>query len=283
MIYERNIKTSIGLVNISDLPPSFDNAIKNATDKPSLAIGTTFADLWDLVFGGISYLSEKKKFKYAHKLEIFRKQLEESINQIPTDKKIEPSVQTTAQALENSKYCIDEDNLREMFTALISNSMNVDYQKDAHPAFAEILKQMSPLDAEVIKVFKNSPLVGLPIGRYQLNENGGYKTLLENVFIDYFIPNLDACSISISSLTRLGLLKVSYSDVLLNKEAYNGFDVHPWFILLKNKFPDKNITIDKGIVSLTPLGRSFTRICIPDNMNINNKHNEEVKSATVEE
>lgn len=257
-------QTTIGLVNIPDLPPSFDNAIKNVTDKPSIAIGTTFADLWYLVFGGITYLSDKKKMQYAYKLEIFKKELEDSINKIPDDKKVEPSVQTTAQALENSKYCIDQDNLREMFTALISNSMNIDYQKDVHPAFAEILKQMSPLDAEIIKVFKNSSLVGLPICRYQINENGGYKTLLENVFIDYFMFNLETCSISISSLTRLGLIKVTYNDILLNEELYKGFTEHPWFIFLKDKFPDKNIAIQKGIVSLTPLGRSFTRICIPD-------------------
>ena len=81
--------------------------------------------------------------------------------------------------------------------------MNIDYQKDAPPAFAEILKQMSPLDAEIIKVFKKAPLVGLPICRYQISENGGYQTLLENVFIDYFLPNLEAASISISSLARL--------------------------------------------------------------------------------
>lgn len=251
-------------INIPDLPPSIDNAIKNATDKPTLSIGTTFADLWDLVFSGISYLSEKKKIKYAHKLEIFKKQLEESIDRIPADKKVEPSVQTTAQALENSKYCIDQDNLREMFTALISNSMNIDYQRDSHPSFAEILKQMSPLDAEVIKVFKNSPLNGFPICRYQISEGGGYLTLLENVFIEYFTPNLEACSISISSLSRLGLVKVIYDDVLLNKDAYLGFEQHPWFIMLKKNLPDKNITMQKGIVSLTPLGRSFTRVCIPD-------------------
>ena len=42
------------LINIPDFP-SIDNAIKNVTDKPTLSIGTTFADLWDLVFCGISY------------------------------------------------------------------------------------------------------------------------------------------------------------------------------------------------------------------------------------
>lgn len=239
------------LINIPDLPPSVDNAIKNATDKPSLAIGTTFADLWDLVFGGVSYLSEKKKIKYAHKLDIFRKQLEESIDQIPADKKIEPSVQTTAQALENSKYCIDEDNLREMFTTLISNSMNIDYQKDTHPSFAEILKQMSPLDAEVIKVFKNASLNGLPICQYRALEGKGYSILLENVFIGYFVPNLEASSISISSLSSLGLLKVSYEDIISNKDAYIGFYQHPWFQLLRKNLPEKEITIQKSCVMLT--------------------------------
>lgn len=169
-----------------------------------------------------------------------------------------------AQALENSKYCIDEDNLRKMFTALISNSMNTDFQKDVHPSFAKILKQMSPMDAEIIKVFKNSSLNGRPICQYQTKEERGYTILLDNVFIDYITPSLDMCSISISSLSRLGLLKISYDDILLNKDAYLGFELQPWFILLKRNLPDKNITIQKGIVSLTPLGRSFTKVCIPD-------------------
>ena len=44
-------------INLPDLPPSVDSIIKNATDKPSLSVGATFSDLWDLVFGGVSYLA----------------------------------------------------------------------------------------------------------------------------------------------------------------------------------------------------------------------------------
>lgn len=90
----------------AELPPSADTALKNLTDKPTLSMGTTFADLWDLVFGGISYLSEKKKIEYAHKLDLYRKELEDSIKQIPPEKVTEPSIQIAAQALENSKYCV---------------------------------------------------------------------------------------------------------------------------------------------------------------------------------
>lgn len=36
-------KQSNSLINIPDLPPSIDNAIKNVTDKPSLSIGTVYS------------------------------------------------------------------------------------------------------------------------------------------------------------------------------------------------------------------------------------------------
>lgn len=257
-------KESTPLIDIPELPPSVDNAVKNLTDKPTQAMGTTFSDIWYLVFGGISYLSEKKKIKYAHNLEQYRIQLESAIDQIPTEKRIEPSVQTTAQALENSKYCVEEETLRNMFTALISNSMNSDYEKDIHPSFAEIIKQMSSMDAEVIKVFKNSPSNGYALCRYEIKENGSYRTLMDNVFLKYPTPNLATCSISISSLARLGLLKTSYEDYLIGDNLYTAFTEHYWFKRLQQEFPNKNVAIQKGLVHLTPLGRAFTRVCIPD-------------------
>lgn len=248
----------------ADLPSSVDNAVKNLTDGPTKSIGTTLTDLWDLVLGDISYLSEKKRIQRTHKLELFRKCLDDSINQIPPEKLVEPSVQVTAQALENSKYCIDEDELREMFTALISNSMNSDFSKDVHPSYAEILKQMSPLDAAIIKDFKNSPTNGYPLCQYKLLEDMGYKLLLDNVFLHYPNTYLPSNSLSISSLSRLGLLDVSYNDCILNKSLYVPFKEHPWFKLLQKQFPDKTVEIQKGLVRLSPLGRSFVNVCVPD-------------------
>ena len=258
-----NNKTINTLLN-AELPPSVDNALNNLTDKPSLSIGTTFADLWYLVFGGISYHSEKKRTKYAHKLELFRKELEDSINQIPPKKLIDPTIQVTAQALENSKYCIDDDDLRRMFTSLISSSMNADFSKDIHPSFAEILKQMSPLDAAIIKTFKGSSTDGYPLCRYELVKNGGLNLLLDNVFLKHPNPYLPENSLSISSLSRLGLLELAYDHWILDKGIYTSFTEHPWFKKLQEQFPEKQINLHKGLVRLTPLGRSFTKVCIPD-------------------
>ncbi|MCI9681387.1 MAG: DUF4393 domain-containing protein [Lachnospiraceae bacterium] len=256
--------TTINTLLNAELPPSVDNAIKNLTDQPTLSAATTFSDLWYLVFGGISYLSEKKKLKYSHALEEFRKSLESSIEQIPLEKKIDPSVQVTAQALENSKYCIDQEELRKMFAALISNSMNIDFQNDIHPSFAEIIKQMSIFDANVIQVFKGSSNNGLPLGRYELKHNNTFSILLDNVFLGYPTAKLDLCSLSISSLCRLGLLTTSFTSWSANSKKYEPFKTHPWFRFLQNEYPDQEVDCSKGLVYLTPLGRSFIKVCLPN-------------------
>lgn len=258
-----NNKTVNTLLN-AEPPPSVDNALNNLTDKPSLAIGTTFSDLWYLVFGNISYLAEKKKISYTHKLELFRKELDDSIKQIPPEKLVEPSIQVTAQALENSKYCIESDELREMFTALISNSMNADFSKDVHPSFAEVLKQMSPLDAVIIKIFKDSSVTGFPICQYRRLKNPGYQILLDNVFLEHPNTYPPDNSLSISSLSRLGLLYTSYDQWIINEDLYVPFKNHPWHKFLQDQFPNQTVDIQKGLVRLTPLGRSFTQVCVPD-------------------
>lgn len=256
-------KTVNTLIN-AELPPSVDNAVKNLTDKPSLAIGTTFSDLWYLVFGNISYLAEKKKISYTHKLDIFRKELDDSIQQISSEKLVEPSIQVTAQALENSKYCIESDELRKMFTALISNSMNADFSKDVHPSFAEILKQMSPLDATIIKIFKGSSVTGFPLCQYRLLGNPGYQILLDNVFLEHPSTYPPDNSLSISSLSRLGLLETSYVQYITDEARYVPFKNHLWYNLLQKQFPGQTVDIQKGAVRLTPLGRSFTQVCVSD-------------------
>ena len=189
----------------TELPKSIDDAIGNLTRKPTQNIGTTFADCWYLVFGGLSLKADKKKLEYQASLETFREQLENKRNTIPPEKLVEPDIQTTCTALENSKYCIDKEELRNMFVTLISNSISSDTASKCHPSFGEIIKQMNVLDAKNIALFKN--IKEYPIAEYRINfKNGGYTTLLRNVFLDgdnnY---SLEQHASSISSLCRLGL------------------------------------------------------------------------------
>lgn len=249
-----------------ELPDSVSNVLENTTGELTANAGKTLGDIWFLIFGGISQAADMRRAKYAHDLAIFEQELSTSINEIPPEKQIEPSLQITAQALENSKYCIEEKELREMFTSLISNSMNSDFSQTIHPSFAEIIKQMSVVDAKILKKFKISFPSDIPICNYHIETPGkeGYNIILENVFLELPEIDLDICSTSISSLKRLGLIQIPEGIFLQNEKYYDIFSQHPQFLSLENSYPNNKISIDKRVASLTPLGQSFIKVCIPD-------------------
>lgn len=258
----------IGLVNLPDLPDSADNILKNLTDPPSKNIGRTFGDIWYLVFGGISQKADKKRMKYNIDLEKYHQELTQSISQIPENKQTEPSIQVTAQALENSKYCVSSEQLRKMFVNLISGSMNIDTKNFAHPAFPEIIKQLSSEDALLLQeIALNNQM---PIVRIELRFNdGGYRILYHDVFLSKtldFSPNV--VTLSLFSLQRANLISIDYSEYSSDSSLYEAFYKTPEFAKAEElcRTSDcKEAYLRKGLVNLTPIGKIFCFICIKQN------------------
>lgn len=264
-----NTTNKIGLINLPDLPESVDNAAKNLTDIPTKNAGQTFGDIWYLVFGGISHAADKKRMKYAADLDQYRKELDEAIDRIPEEKKIEPSIQVTAQALENSKYCISSKPLRDMFVKLISGTMNIDLEPLAHPSFPEMIKQMDITDAHLLMELKRSNYQA-PIVNYleSFKEEGSYLTAFQNIYISkLFKISMLKTNRSISSLERMGLIKVSFNERISAPYTYEEFYNTPLFIHFQNEINRLNrpseATIQKGICLVTPLGKDFISLCCP--------------------
>lgn len=255
------------LINLSELPDSIDTAVKNLTDKPTQGIGQTFSDLWFMVFGGITQAADKCRMKYAHDLELYNQELSQSIAAIPEENLIEPNIQTTAQALENSKYCIESEDLRKLFVNLISKSMDDRYAQTVHPSFAEIIKQMSPLDA---KILKSIPQIDcFPLVDYILkdSQSTGYKTLVSNVYVPPFPEvSLEQASASISSLNRLGIIKISTEVHLTDPSAYIPFRETEYFQAVSKQVKylgdTKALDTQNYLGDFTPLGNIFYKICV---------------------
>lgn len=260
-----NNKTINTLLN-AELPPSVDNALKNLTDKPSLTAGNIISGLLDIIFGQIPYWDNKIRLKREHDLEQYRQKLAVSIDNIPPEKLVEPSIRIATQALEDSKYCISEEELQNMFVSLISNSMNTDFSNYVHPSFSSIIKQMSALDARIISLFKNESLPGLPVCHYRVTFPGiAYSpSIPEHIFLEIPEADISPSSISLESLSHHGLISISYVEYLNDKTLYEKFYVHPFYRDLHDYCPVEDITVKKGIVNLTPLGRSFVKVCVPD-------------------
>lgn len=252
-----------------DLPDSVDHALQNLTDKPTQTIGETLSDMFSLVFGGLSYLAEKKRITYEHKLNLYKSKLKKSIEGIPSQNLIEPNLQTAGQALEDSKFCTESDELIDMFVSLISASINSRKVSFVHPSFSSIIKQMSPFDAHILLLFKKQP--SQPICNYTLRyPNDLCNILADNIFMFPKIKDewstLKKVSLSISALCHLGILEITPFRWSADPSAFSIFENSNTYKSLKDIYEkDGNIVeLEKSSVSLTALGQSFCDICVPD-------------------
>ena len=237
--------------------------IKNLTGPLSVSVGETLRDIWDLVFGGFGAYVEKKRLTRLKDLEDFKNSLENKISSIPEKHLCEPPLSIVGPALEASKFYFEEPMIREMFAKLIASSMNNQKSSSVHPSFVEIIKQMSPLDAQNLQYFNPS----LPVAEYRLSfVDDQFEVLLSNVFLSNpDVEDLPLQSQSISSLERLGLISVSYLQWLTDMSWYVGFERTNFYHKLLKSYPsdvNQTLTIQNGAASLTPLGKQFIKICL---------------------
>ena len=241
------------------VPEAIDNAAKNLTDKPTKSIGDTLSDIWYLVFGGISQAANKRKLKYSYALQAFEEELKTKISKIPDENLIEPDIQIVAPALEASKYCIEKEELRYMFSNLISNSLNIEFSNEIRPIYIDIVKSLTPLDAKLLLNF--------------------YNNSFDNE-IDFSNPN--AIIPSLESLAQLGLItyKHNYSygygkcDYVTDKDNQERGVFIETYDLKKvldsiNSDEKEPIRHKKILIGdethLTKLGFNFVRTCFSDN------------------
>lgn len=244
------------------VPDAVNTAAKNLTDLPTKNIGTTIADCWYLIFGGLSHRADKRKIKYAVELKKFEKELETSIATVPEENKQEPTTQIIMSALDAAKYCVEEEELRKLFVNLITSS--IDCSKNVHPSFSHIIRQMNQIDAKVLKFFVHTST--LPACDLLLNLNSGsFKFLNRNIFlsIDNDVSEEDATA-SISSLMYLGLLESPTDLCYSNKEIYKDFEYSNQYISACQLHDKSQLELLNKVIQLTPLGESFVSCCVTD-------------------
>ncbi|MDO4927419.1 MAG: Abi-alpha family protein, partial [Turicibacter sp.] len=83
--------------------------------------GNTLSTAWELVFGGLDTKLEKVRYKRQKSIESFKAELDNKIEQIPSENLIEAKMHIVGPILEASKYYFEEEDLRAMFSSLIAS------------------------------------------------------------------------------------------------------------------------------------------------------------------
>jgi len=85
--------------------------------------------------------------------ELIEKIVEEGLikrfEKIPEDRRKQPQPEIAVPLIQALSYTAQNETLREMYLNLLANSMDIAKEKDVHPSFVQIIKQMNSVDAMI--------------------------------------------------------------------------------------------------------------------------------------
>lgn len=242
----------------------YDDGLKPATREAGEAL-QTIVGLFNNV---ILYPVKKANITFKYKLEEFEQDLRTKVDKIPNEKIIEPPLTIAGPTLEALKYTFDTKELREMYINLLATSMNIETVTLSHPAYVDIIKQMTPLDAVIFE--KASKIRQIPCARISFVFGSNmYSSAMPRLFIPDLLDTEDPFLVSsaVQNLCRLGVITHLDTSVV---EEYN-YDVFKEHSFVTNQYEVfKKITtegeliirMNKEVILINDFGRNFAKACL---------------------
>lgn len=134
---------------ISENPTLVNKFYDDALQPACTQLGKTVEALLKFValpftFLGLTAEQLEKKYKSF---------IEKTINKVPVEKRIPPKSAIVSPLLDHVKYLFDDEqseNLIEMFSDLLANTINQDTSPNTHVSYIHTLKQLGWLEAKIL-------------------------------------------------------------------------------------------------------------------------------------
>jgi hypothetical protein len=205
--------------------------------------------------------------------EFVNSKVAERLRHVPPESIVSPKPHVAVPAIEALRYTGSEPLLSDMYANLLASAMNKSTARGAHPAFVEIIRQLTPDEAKLVSLFVRDirfPLVTVRAKHSGLLQKPGYTDMLENYSHLGRIADCEYAEMTpeyLGNVCRLGLaeipLYISYSD----KGVYDSLESDPIVVdsMAKiNAEPGRVAEIKRSGLFVTQFGRQFARICVSD-------------------
>ena len=199
--------------------------------------------------------------------------LEKKLEKVKQSQIEEPDAHVAIPVLQALSYSMGSEELRNMYANLLAASM-VKMTKDAvHPSYVELIKQMSPDEARILRFMAQKgracqPLITLRIkladGKGEIDQFKNFSILYRTV-PDLQVRNPTSIAIAIDNLTRLGLLAIPEERFLTEDALYLPLENDSYMQSIKKSVvltEKQGWEFHKHYIELSALGRAFVRICI---------------------
>jgi hypothetical protein len=123
---------------------------------------------------------------------------------LPEEKIVAPRARIAVPAVQALVYSMDDEFIREMFANLLAADMDEDRKDGVHPAFVELIKEMTSEDARVLTAVVERSQV-----RFRIGAQTETWQLLETAY-SIEVEGLDGLAIgtSVTNLARMGLIEL---------------------------------------------------------------------------
>lgn len=216
----------------------------------------------------VLYPVKKANLTFRYKLEAFEDDLKEKIKGIPDENLQVPPTMIAGPTLEALRYTYDEAELREMYQNLLATSMDNRMVSFVHPSYVDTIKQMSPLDAQIMTFIYHERQI--PVGRITFSpEKDKYlsdamPSLFSQDLLEFGEPFL--VSQSLINLSRLGLIDIldsgnpafDYDVFLENEYVKNRFGKY------QERFSDLTSFCFEKMIRINDYGLGFGVVCLEE-------------------
>ena len=199
---------------------------------------------------------------------ITAKAIENKLSNIPEEKICNPEAYVAIPAVQQICYCQNSFELQELYANLLVSSMNKDTKQSVHPAFVDIIKQLTPDEARILNSvgnYKNNFQPLLDVKAFNKGENkGGHQLLITNfttIGFDVIEVKENICNY-IDNLVRLKLFEIPPTYHLTDSSLYDPLINSP--VLKRMLAPYRQVfdfDYNHKIIVISNFGLAFKRVC----------------------
>lgn len=193
--------------------------------------------------------------------------LKEKIVHIPEENLCEPELYVAIPTIQQISYCENSKDLRNLYANLLYTSMNIETKSKVHPAFIDIIKQLTPDEAKILNVLAPISMITYPLIDVEIThlKEGGFNTVTSNftdIGLNVIDNKTDICAY-IDNLERLKLIEIDPSTTLQDQSIYDKLIENDFIKNIVSESVLNHYALDyvKKTFRVTSFGANFLKVC----------------------
>lgn len=183
----------------------------------------------------------------------WKRYLERLAEKVPEERRVSAHPQLAGPVFAGLQYVEETGINAELFINLLARAIDRDRVSEAHPAFAQLICQLSPDEALILFYVKQRTFIHCQYSAYNKESNTfGSRTTIQNEFPVHelvFPENFGLYMDHLHSLSLAGIWQDGNQEAVME-----GLPPHQTGVNIKN------------VITLESFGRMFAKSCVPDEL-----------------